>query len=112
MHGRFPVMRPLIPLAFVVGGATLLIVPPLQAFAPLAFGSYASLTGAEAVRVGSKVGLWAIPVVWAIFPTMHLSHGIGMLQGLVKYTLKPKPPLIETLDPRVSNGAGHETVYA
>jgi succinoglycan biosynthesis protein ExoA len=112
MHGRFPVMRPLIPFAFVVGGATLLIVPPLQAFAPLAFGSYAFITGIEAVRVGSKVGLWAIPVVWAIFPTMHVAHGIGMLQGLVKYTVKPKPPLIETLDPRVTNGAAHETVFA
>jgi hypothetical protein len=105
LHGRFPVVRPLIPFLFVVGGITVLVVPPLQAFAPLAFGTYAALTGLEAIRVGSKVGLWAIPVVWAIFPTMHVSHGIGMLQGLVKYTLQPKPPLIETLEPRASNGA-------
>jgi glycosyltransferase involved in cell wall biosynthesis len=99
MHGRFPVLRPLIPFAFVVGGATLLVVPPLQALAPLAFGVYAAVTGFEAVRVGAKVGLWAVPVVWAIFPTMHVAHGVGMLQGLVKYTLKPKPPVIEHLDP-------------
>jgi len=59
--------------------------------------------------VGSKVGLWAIPVVWAIFPTMHVSHGIGMLQGLVKYTLSPKPPVIESLDPpRPPTAAAHE----
>ena len=111
LHGRFPVLRPLIPFLFVVSGATILVVPPLQPFAPLAFGAYAAITGLEAVRVGSKVGLWAIPVVWAIFPTMHLSHGIGMLQGLVKYTLKPKPPLIETLEPR-TNGGSHDPAYA
>ncbi len=105
LHGRFPVVRPLIPFLSVVAGATILVVPPLHGIAPLAFGAYAAITGLEAVRVGSKVGLWAIPVVWAIFPTMHVSHGIGMLQGLVKYTLKPKPPLIETLEPRTTNGA-------
>jgi hypothetical protein len=88
------------------------VVPPLQGLAPFAFGSYAAVTGLEAVRVGSKVGVWAIPVVWAIFPTMHLSHGIGMLQGLVKYTLKPKPPLIETLEPRSTNGGVRETALA
>lgn len=111
MHKRFPVLRPLIPLAFVVGGATLILVPPFQPLAPLAFGAYATITGIEALRVGMKEGLWAVPVVWAIFPTLHLSHGIGMLQGLIKYTLKPKPPEIPTLDP-LPNGAVHETVYA
>jgi glycosyltransferase involved in cell wall biosynthesis len=112
LHKRFPVLRPLIPFAFVVGGATLLIVPPLQAFAPLAFGTYAAVTGLEAIRVGAKVGLWAIPVVWAIFPTMHVAHGVGMLQGLIKYTVKPKPPVIETLDPLPNGGVPGETVYA
>jgi succinoglycan biosynthesis protein ExoA len=112
MHGRFPVLRPLVPFAFVVAGATVIVVPPLQALAPLFFGTYAAVTGLEALRVGSKVGLWAVPVVWAIFPTMHLAHGIGMLQGLVKYTIAPKPPLIETLEPRATNGASHEPVFA
>jgi succinoglycan biosynthesis protein ExoA len=113
MHKRFPVVRPLIPFLFVVGGATILVVPPLQVFAPAAFGTYAALTGLEALRVGLKEGLWAVPVVWAIFPTMHLAHGIGMLQGLVKYTLNPKPPLIEQLDPRSDeSGPPRETVYA
>jgi glycosyltransferase involved in cell wall biosynthesis len=111
MHKRFPVIRPLIPFAFVVGGATILFVPPLQPLAPLAFGTYAAITGLEAIRVGMKEGLWAIPVVWAIFPAMHLSHGIGMLQGLIKYTVKPKPPQIDTLEPR-PNGVAQETVYA
>jgi glycosyltransferase involved in cell wall biosynthesis len=111
LHGRFPVLRPLIPFLSLMTGVTLVVVPPLQPLAPLALGAYAAVTGLEAIRVGSKVGLWAIPVVWAIFPTMHLSHGYGMLQGLVKYTIKPKPPLIETLEPRATNG-GREPAFA
>lgn len=111
MHKRFPVLRPLVPLAFVLGGITLIVVPPLQPLAPLALGAYAAITGVEALRVGLKEGLWAVPVVWAIFPTLHLSHGIGMLQGLVKYTVKPKPPEIPDLAPR-ANGASHEPIYA
>jgi hypothetical protein len=30
----------------------------------------------------------------------------------VKYTLKPKPPLIERIEPKSANGAAAETVYA
>jgi succinoglycan biosynthesis protein ExoA len=98
MHGRFPVLRPLVPFLGLVAGTTMAVVPPLQALLPAAVGTYLAATGLEAIRVGSKEGLWAIPVVWAIFPTLHFSHAIGMAQGLVKYTLKPKPPLIERLD--------------
>lgn len=100
MHGRFPKLRPIVPFLGLMAGTTMVIVPPLHPFLPLAAGLYAAATGLEAVRVGSKVGVWAIPVVWAIFPTLHFSHAIGMAQGLVKYTLNPKPPLIETLEPR------------
>jgi cellulose synthase/poly-beta-1,6-N-acetylglucosamine synthase-like glycosyltransferase len=111
LHKRFPVLRPLIPFAFVVSGLTILVVPPLQALAPLAFGAYATLTGLEALRVSVREGVWAAPVVWAIFPTMHVAHGLGMLQGLIKYTLKPKPPVIEQLEPRPF-GAAPEPIYA
>lgn len=106
LHKRFPVVRPLIPFLSVAAGTAILVVSPLQPLSPFAFGAYAVITGAEAVRVGHRVGLWAIPVVWAIFPTMHVSHGIGMLQGLIKYALRPKPPLIERLEPRGRNGGG------
>lgn len=100
MHKRFPVVRPFIPLMFVVTALALLLVPPLRPLAPALFAAYAAITGLEALRVGRRVGLWAVPVVWGIFPTMHLAHGLGMLQGLIKYTLKPKPPVIERLPPR------------
>jgi glycosyltransferase involved in cell wall biosynthesis len=111
LHKRFPVLRPLVPFACVVSGMTMLVVPPLQVLAPLAFSAYAALTGLEALRVSLREGVWAAPVVWAIFPTMHVAHGLGMLQGLVKYTLKPKPPVIEQLDPRPF-GASPEPIYA
>lgn len=111
LHKRFPVLRPLVPFAFVASGITMLVVPPLQILAPLAFGTYAALTGIEALRVGLREGVWAVPVVWAIFPTMHVAHGLGMLQGLVKYTLKPKPPVVEHLAPR-TYAAAPEPIYA
>ena len=32
-------------------------------------------------------GVAAIPVVWAIFPVLHVSHGVGFAVGLVRYGL-------------------------
>ena len=104
LHKGFPVVRPLIPFLSVVAAAAILIVPQLRPLSPFAFGAYAAITAAEAVRVGYTMGLGAIPAVWAILLTMHVSHGVGMLQGLIKYTLKPKPPIIERLEPRDQNG--------
>ncbi|MCA1684725.1 MAG: glycosyltransferase family 2 protein, partial [Planctomycetia bacterium] len=104
IRGRLAVVRPLIPFFCVISGLTVLAVPALRPFAPFAFGAYAALTGLEAVRVGSRAGLRAVPVVWSIFPVMHASHGLGMLQGLIKYTLRPRPPSIERLDPVASPG--------
>jgi len=88
-HGRLPSVRPVIPFLLVAGGATLLLVPPLQVFAPGAFLAYALATGAEAVRVGRKAGWWAIPVVWSQFPIMHVCHGTGLARGLVHYWRHP-----------------------
>ena len=39
--------------------------------------------------MGRAEGLAAIPVVWAIFPVLHASHGAGFATGLVKYVLRP-----------------------
>ncbi len=103
LHKRFPVVRPLVPFLAVVTGSAILTLPALRPLAPFLFGAYAAMTGAEAVRIGRHVGLWAIPITWAIFPTMHVAHGLGMLQGLVKYALKPKPAVIDRLEPRDRN---------
>lgn len=86
-HGRFPSVRPAIPFLMVMTEGLLLLTSPLHPFSSWTLGAYALATGAEAVRVGRKAGASAIPIVWAIFPTLHVAHGVGFANGLVKYTL-------------------------
>jgi cellulose synthase/poly-beta-1,6-N-acetylglucosamine synthase-like glycosyltransferase len=97
--GRFPTLRPLLPFVLVSGAATLLLVPPLWPFAPAAFATYALATGAEAVRVGHKLGLRDLPTVWAIFPVLHASHGAGFAAGLWQYLRNPDWPAEPELVP-------------
>lgn len=100
IRGRFLVLRPLIPFLGLVTGITLIVVPPLQPLLPLAVGLYLAATAFEAVRVGRAAGRAAIPVVWAIFPTLHFSHALGFARGLLRHSLSPRPPLIERIEPR------------
>jgi len=88
-HGKFRSPRPAIPFLMTVGGAALLATSHLQPFTPFAFAAYALATGAEAVRVGRSAGVSAIPTVWAIFPVLHVSHGLGFAAGLVRYATRP-----------------------
>jgi len=90
--GSFPNLRPVAPFAMVAGATALITVPPLWPLAPLAFATYALATGAEAVRVGRKLGPRAIPMVWAMFPVLHASHGIGFAAGLLQYLRQPDWP--------------------
>jgi len=87
--GSFPTWRPVAPFAMVVGATALLVMPPLWPIAPLAFAAYALASGAEAVRLGGKLGPAAIPMVWAMFPVLHASHGVGFAAGLLQYLRKP-----------------------
>ena len=98
-HGKFLSVRPAIPFLTTLGGAALLVTSHLQPLTPFAFGLYGAATAAEAVRVGRKAGVLAIPIVWGIFPVLHVSHGAGFAVGLVHYALKrdwPREP--ERLD--------------
>jgi succinoglycan biosynthesis protein ExoA len=88
-HGRFPTPRPAIPFLMVVGGAALLLKRSWRPLAPFAFGAYGALVAVEALRVSRRHGWTLAPAVAAIFPVLHLSHGIGFGVGLVKYALKP-----------------------
>jgi len=81
-----------------VGEAVLLLAAPWQV-GGLSLAGYALATGAEAVRVGRSEGLAAIPVVWAIFPVLHVSHGAGFAAGLVRYVLRPDWTPAEHLSP-------------
>ena len=82
------------------GGRGLLATSLVQPVTPFAFGTYAAVTFVEAVRVGRKEGVAAIPVVWAIFPVLHVSHGLGFASGLVRYGLSPDWSEPERLEPR------------
>jgi len=98
-HKKLLSPRPAIPFLMVLGGATLLATSAIQPLTPFAFGAYALGTAAEAIRVGRKEGIGAIPIVWAIFPVLHVSHGVGFATGLITYGLfdrsyKNDPPAI------------------
>jgi succinoglycan biosynthesis protein ExoA len=88
-HRGLPSVRPLVPFFFVLGGASLLLTRKRHPFTAPAMLAYAAATGVEALRVGRKAGLWAVPVVWTIFPVLHVSHGIGMGYGLWHYLRRP-----------------------
>jgi succinoglycan biosynthesis protein ExoA len=88
-HKKLTTPRPALPFLLVVGGITLLVVPSLRRFAPLAFGLYGAAAVVEAVRVSRRHGLALAPVVAAIFPVLHVAHGVGFGVGLAHYTLHP-----------------------
>ena len=85
--GAFASVRPAIPFLTVATAGVLGVIslPALSVY----LATYALATGAEAVRVGNKAGLVAVPLVWAIFPVLHASHGAGFAAGLVSYAFKP-----------------------
>jgi succinoglycan biosynthesis protein ExoA len=85
--GRFPTLRPLIPFAMVTATATMLALPPLWPLLPAAAATYLLATGAEAVRVNTthRLPTRSIPTIWAIFPMLHASHGLGFATGLLHY---------------------------
>jgi glycosyltransferase involved in cell wall biosynthesis len=87
-HGRFSSWGPNLPLLWLAGELALLAASPRKAL-PWTLAAYALATGAEAVRVASKDGALAVPVVWALFPVLHVAHGIGFAGGLARYVVRP-----------------------
>ncbi len=85
----FPTPRPAIPFLMVAGGTAMLLSKKLRPFAPLAFGLYGAATIVEAIRVTRKRGLHLAPIAAAIFPVLHVSHGVGFGVGLVQYAISP-----------------------
>ncbi|MDQ3367003.1 MAG: glycosyltransferase family 2 protein [Myxococcota bacterium] len=99
--GTVPTLRPFGPFLMVSGAAAMLMFPPAWPLLPAAVATYALVTGAEAVRVGKHLGPAAIPTVWAMFPTLHVSHGVGVAAGFLKYLVKPDwPAQPEVVAPR------------
>lgn len=102
-HRRFLSWRPALPFLWLVGEAALLATSPWHPIGGWSLAGYALATGAEAVRVGRHEGPLAVPVVCAIFPVLHVSHGAGFAAGLVKYALRPDWEAVERLAPRADH---------
>lgn len=88
-HGRLDSVRPVLPAALVASGVALLVTAPLQPFTPWLFAAFVVATGLEAVRVGQSGGLREVLTVWAIFPVLYVSHGLGFAAGLAHYVRRP-----------------------
>jgi succinoglycan biosynthesis protein ExoA len=97
-HRKLLSLGPALPFLALAGEAFVLVLAPWQ-LGGLSLAGYALATGAEAVRVGRAEGLAAIPVVWAIFPVLHASHGAGFALGLAKYLARPDWETPERLPP-------------
>lgn len=99
--GTVPTIRPFGPFLMVSGTAAMLAFPPAWPLVPAAFATYALATGAEAVRVAHALGPKGIATAWAIFPTLHVSHGLGVAAGFLRYLVKPDwPAEPERIGPR------------
>jgi succinoglycan biosynthesis protein ExoA len=116
-HGKFLSVRPAIPFGMVVGGALLVVTAPIQPFTPIVFGLYGSGTLFEALRVSRHAvrkdknivtrlfdRAIAVPTIWAIFPVLHGSHGVGFGLGLLHYAKnRDWSDQSEALAPRASD---------
>ena len=102
---RFPSWRPALPFLWLLGEAAVLATSRWQPLGPWTLAAYALATGAEAVRVGSAEGALAVPVVWAIFPVLHVAHGAGFAAGLARYAFKPDWAPDERLSQPDAHGA-------
>ena len=90
--GHFSTVRPAIPFLMVTGASAMLLLPPLWPALAASLTTYSLATGAEAVRVGRPLGLRSIAAIWAMFPTLHVSHGVGFASGLLQYLRHPDWP--------------------
>jgi hypothetical protein len=111
-HRGPPLIRPVIPFLFVVTGAALIATSPFQPVTPLAFGLYATLTGIEAIRVSRRTSPDAAPVIWCIFPVMHVSQGIGFATGLLRYLRRPDWDEPARIAPRADAAGGGARAHA
>ena len=97
-HGTLASRTPALPFLWLAGEAAVLLTSRWHKLARWTLGGYALATGAEAVRVGRREGALAVPVVWALFPALHVVRGAGFAAGLVRYAVRPDWQEAETLE--------------
>ena len=90
-------LRPMhiVPAAFTLGfmASPLLALtfPVILPFLLLVAVLYASVVAVEAGRIAERENEWrSIGKLWAAFPAIHLSYGLGILVGLFARNVKPK----------------------
>jgi succinoglycan biosynthesis protein ExoA len=98
-HRSFAARGPALSFLWLAGEAAVLVTSRWHKLAQWTLGGYALATGAEAVRVGRHEGPLAVPVVWALFPAVHVARGAGFAAGLVRYAVRPDWETAERLDP-------------
>jgi glycosyltransferase involved in cell wall biosynthesis len=90
--GKILTGRQLVPALFVLAVAGSLALAPWWRTAGLALGAvlatYGLLIGAAALRSVRSLGARGALALTAVFPTMHLSYGIGYLQGIRAHFLR------------------------
>jgi succinoglycan biosynthesis protein ExoA len=87
-HGSLRSFRPTLPFLMLAAAILLLAIPAFRPLAPWAFGAYVLLALAEAVRVGRSAGLGTLLRVALVFPVVHLAHGLGFADGLLRFTIR------------------------
>lgn len=87
-HGKLLSVRPLIPFGLVTGFAILaslaVLLPETWPLLGLALSFYAAMVVVEAARVAGENDEKLFPLLCAIFPAMHLAHGLGVWEGLLR----------------------------
>jgi len=89
-------VRPFVPAAMVAGAVALAPTGLLG----VAAAGYAALCALEALRVGE---VRQLPLVLAMFPVMHVAHGLGFWSGLLHYFRSPDWAAPEVLPPHVAD---------
>ena len=82
-HRRLLKLRPVLPFLALVTWVALLVLAPRWAL--VAAFLYAVVTGLEAFRVGRGLPVRGLATVWALFPVLQLSQGLGFGAGLLRY---------------------------
>jgi glycosyltransferase involved in cell wall biosynthesis len=110
-HGRFASWGPSLPMLWLLGEVAFAVTAPRRALV-WSLAAYALATGAEAVRLGRSEGALSVPVVWALFPLLHVSHGAGFASGLAKYVFRPDWETEDRLDPIAPDAQAARTATA
>jgi glycosyltransferase involved in cell wall biosynthesis len=89
--GRVMTLRQLVPAVFVLTLAVAAIGSIWSWYAALAgavvMAAYVAVIAVAAVQAGWRQGLGCMAYLGMVFPTLHLSYGLGYLHGIVQFVI-------------------------